>query len=158
SARSRARFRSEVKTPARDDPTPVPPQYAAQPMKLCDKPRGDFVTNFFWSSSSRSRHCLHFKFRDVEGAITSTHARAIPRTLSLRVDFRAGFVELSCLLFEPPSDCGFFCNPLLGCVFSYVFCYLHTAKMGSAHGAEVRSLRSFLGKSFVVELTRRLGV
>src|SRR5437016_7396570 len=81
-----------------------------------------------------------------------------PGTLRLRVDFRAGFVELSCLLFESLFDCGFFRNPLLGCVFSYVFRYLHAAKMGSAHGAEVRRLRSFLGKSFVVELTRGLGI
>src|SRR5207302_8268080 len=80
-------------------------------------------------------------------AITSTQERAILRTLRLRVDFPAGFVELSCLLFESLFDCGFFRNPLLGCVFSYVFRYLHTAKMGSAHGAEMRGLRAFLGKS-----------
>ena len=39
----------------------------------------------------------------------------------------------------------------------YVLGYLHRTEMRAAHGTEVRGLRAFSGKSFIMELTRRIG-
>src|SRR6478672_6456890 len=47
---------------------------------------------------------------------------------------------------------------MLGGVFTYVLGYFHRTKVRTAHGAEVRSLGTFLRQSLVVKLTCGLGI
>ena len=98
------------------------------------------------------------------GFQTSTLQRALPDKAAatssrLRVNFCAALRRTLCLLFlilirsASSSD-----SLLFGGVLAHVFRDLHGTEVWTAHGAEVRGLRAFLRKSFVVELAGGFGI
>ncbi len=87
------------------------------------------------------------------------HARRVrSRTRSrFRVEFGSGILELFGFCRHSSRERLFFGDALFGRVFSYVFCYFHGNRSGTAHAAEMSRFCSFLRERFIMERAASCG-
>ena len=85
-------------------------------------------------------------------------AKARKTNSGLTINFRSPLHKLYCLLFHTPLQCGLFIHALRGGVVAHFLRDFHGAKMGAAHGAEMRDLGGIFGQRFILKIARLVGV